>query len=56
MNSTYNSDSFKKDLSGGLTAGIVTLPVALAYGSATDLGAISGVLSAIVLGIIATVF
>ena len=41
---------------GGLSAGIVTLPVALAYGVASGLGPIAGMYTAIILGLIAVIF
>ena len=41
---------------GGLTAGIVTLPLALAFGLQSGLGAVSGLYCAIILGLIAVVF
>lgn len=41
---------------GGLTAGIVALPLALAFGEQTEMGAIAGLYGAIALAIIAAVF
>lgn len=53
-------DAFKGnlrgDLLGGLTAGIVALPLALAFGEQTELGAISGLYGAIALGLCAALF
>ena len=46
----------KGDLFGGLTAGIVALPLALAFGVQSGLGAIAGLYGAIFLGIIASFF
>ena len=46
----------KGDLYGGITAGIVALPLALAFGVQSGLGAIAGLYGAIVLGIIASLF
>lgn len=46
----------KGDLFGGVTAGIVALPLALAFGAQTELGAIAGVYGAIALGIFAALF
>ena len=43
------------DLFGGLTAGIVALPLALAFGEQTELGAIAGLYGAIAIGIIAAI-
>ncbi|MDT7042964.1 SulP family inorganic anion transporter [Candidatus Nitronereus thalassa] len=44
------------DLLGGLTAGIVTLPLALAFGLQSGLGAMSGLYGAIFLGAVAVIF
>lgn len=44
------------DFLGGLTAGIVALPLALAFGEQTDLGAIAGLYGAIALGVLAAFF
>ena len=46
----------KNDILGGFSAGIVTLPVALAYGVATGLGPLAGMFSAVLLGFIASIF
>ncbi|MDH5585668.1 MAG: SulP family inorganic anion transporter, partial [Nitrospirota bacterium] len=46
----------KGDLLGGLTAGIVTLPLALAFGLQSGLGAVSGLYCAILLGAVAILF
>ncbi len=48
--SNIQGDSF-----GGLTAGIVALPLALAFGEQTELGAIAGLYGAIAIGIIAAI-
>ncbi len=48
--------NFKGDLFGGITAGIVALPLALAFGSQTELGAIAGLYGAIALGVLAAYF
>jgi len=48
--------NFKGDALGGITAGIVALPLALAFGAQTELGAISGLYGAIALGILAALF
>ena len=40
---------------GGLTAGVVALPLALAFGEQTELGAIAGLYGAVALGIIAAI-
>ncbi len=46
----------KGDAFGGITAGIVALPLALAFGAQTELGAIAGLYGAIALGILAAIF
>lgn len=48
--------NFKGDLFGGLTAGIVALPLALAFGEQTEMGAIAGLYGAIAVGMIAALF
>ena len=48
--------NLKGDFLGGLTAGVVTLPLALAFGLQSGLGAESGLYCAIILGLIAVVF
>ncbi|MEZ4888743.1 MAG: SulP family inorganic anion transporter [Chitinophagales bacterium] len=48
--------NFKGDLFGGLTAGIVALPLALAFGEQTELGAIAGLYGAIAIGVLAAFF
>jgi|APTNR8051073442_1049403.scaffolds.fasta_scaffold00574_13 SulP family sulfate permease len=48
--------NFRGDLFGGITAGIVALPLALAFGSQTEMGAIAGLYGAIALGIFAALF
>lgn len=46
----------KGDLFGGLTAGIVALPLALAFGVQSGLGASAGLYGAMVLGLFASLF
>ena len=48
--------NIKGDAFGGITAGIVALPLALAFGAQTELGAIAGLYGAIALGILAAIF
>ena len=45
--------NIRGDLFGGITAGIVALPLALAFGEQTELGAIAGLYGAIALGVVA---
>lgn len=47
---------FKDDLFGGITAGIVALPLALAFGVQSGLGAIAGLYGAMILGVFAALF
>lgn len=48
--------TFRGDLFGGLTAGVVALPLALAFGEQTEMGAIAGLYGAIAIGIVASLF
>ena len=50
------TSNVRGDLFGGLTAGIVALPLALAFGEQTELGAIAGLYGAIAIGIVAALF
>jgi len=52
----FDFSNLRGDFFGGLTAGIVALPLALAFGEQTELGAIAGLYGAIAIGIIAAVF
>ena len=54
--STFNFKYMKGDILGGLTAGVVTLPLALAFGLQSGLGAVSGLYCAILLGAFAILF
>lgn len=49
-------DNLRGDIFGGLTAGIVALPLALGFGVASGLGPAAGLYGAIVLGICAALF
>lgn len=51
-----NNQSLKGDIFGGATAGIVALPLALAFGVQSGLGAAAGLYGAIGLGIFAALF
>jgi SulP family sulfate permease len=53
---TLNFKHLKGDLFGGITAGIVALPLALAFGVQSGMGAIAGLYGAIILGVFAAVF
>ena len=49
-------DSWQRDLVAGLTVGVVALPLALAFGITTGLGAAAGLVTAVVAGFVAAVF
>lgn len=51
-----DTSSLRGDLFGGLTAGVVALPLALAFGLQSGMGAIAGLYGAIAIGIIAAWF
>ena len=48
--------NIRGDFFGGLTAGIVALPLALAFGEQTEMGAIAGLYGAIAIGMLAALF
>lgn len=52
----YSLSSFKGDFLGGITAGVIGLPLCLAFGAASGLGPIAGLYGGITLGILAAVF
>ena len=52
----YDFQTFRGDLFGGITSAIVALPVALAFGVASGLGAAAGIYGAIAVGFFASVF
>jgi len=52
----YSLMQFRGDFFGGLTAGIVALPLALAFGVASGFGAVGGLYGAIALGFFASLF
>jgi SulP family sulfate permease len=49
-------ENLKGDILGGISAGIVTLPVALAYGVTSGLGPMAGMYTAVILGFLAAIF
>lgn len=53
---TIDISNLRGDFFGGLTAGVVALPLALAFGVQSGMGAISGLYGAIAIGIIAAWF
>lgn len=52
----YDLKNLKGDITGGLVAGVVALPLALAFGVQSGLGAIAGLYGAIAVGIFAATF
>ncbi len=53
---TYDLETLRGDIFGGVTAAVVGLPVALAFGVASGLGAVAGLYGAIAVGFFAAVF
>lgn len=53
MKKIYDLKNLRGDILGGLVAGIVALPLALAFGVQSGLGAVAGLYGAIALGILA---
>ena len=56
MRFPYDFKNLSGDIFGGVTATVVALPVALAFGVASGLGPIAGIYSAIAVGFFAAVF
>ncbi|MCE2528931.1 MAG: SulP family inorganic anion transporter [Acidimicrobiia bacterium] len=52
----YNLSNFRDDAFGGITAAVVALPLSLAFGVASGLGAIAGLYGAIAVGFFAALF
>jgi SulP family sulfate permease len=52
----YNAQRFRQDVFGGLTAAVVALPLALAFGVASGAGPIAGLYGAIATGFFAALF
>jgi SulP family sulfate permease len=48
--------SWRKDIVAGATVGVVALPLALAFGVTTGMGATAGLMTAIVAGLVAAIF
>lgn len=53
---SFDLSNLRGDFFGGLTAGIVALPLALAFGAQTPMGAMAGLYGAIAIAIIAAIF
>ena len=56
MSRFFDFSHLRGDVFGGLTAGVVALPLALAFGEASGAGPIAGVYGAILVGFFAAVF
>ncbi len=52
----FDLSNLRGDIYGGLTAGVVALPLALAFGEASGAGPIAGVYGAIIVGFFAALF
>lgn len=52
----FDFKHIKGDIFGGITAGIVALPLALAFGESTELGAAAGLYGAIIIAFFAALF
>ena len=48
--------SWRRDLLAGLTVGVVALPLALAFGVSSGMGAAAGLVTAVVAGLVAAIF
>ena len=56
MKDLFNPKTLKGDIFGGVTAAVVALPLALAFGVQSGMGAIAGLYGAIALGFFAALF
>ncbi len=56
LNKFYDFKYLKGDFTGGLVAGVVALPLALAFGVQSGMGATAGLYGAIAVGIFAAIF
>ncbi len=56
MIGVFNKQTLRGDIFGGITAGVVAIPLALAFGVSSGLGAIYGLYGAFALGIVAAIF
>lgn len=52
----YSRDDLRSDVLGGVTAGVVGLPLALAFGEGSGLGAVAGLYAAVSMGLFAALF
>lgn len=56
LRSGYNAQNFRSDIFGGVTAAVIALPLALAFGAASGAGPIAGLYGAIATGFFAALF
>ena len=56
LNFSYDLQTFRGDVFGGVTSAVIGLPIALAFGVASGLGALAGIYGAIAVGFLAAVF
>ena len=56
LNFSYSLETLRGDMFGGVTAAVVGLPVALAFGIASGLGPLAGLYGAVAVGFFAAVF
>ena len=54
--SNYSKEDLRSDVFGGVTAGVVGLPLALAFGEGSGLGAVAGLYAAVSMGLFAALF
>lgn len=54
--SYFNTSNLRGDIMGGLTAGIIALPLALAFGEASGAGPMAGLYGAIIVGFLSALF
>ncbi len=52
----YSREDLRSDVFGGITAGVIGLPLALAFGEGSGLGAVAGLYAAISMGMFAALF
>jgi len=52
----FHTNNLRGDLFGGITAGVIALPLALAFGEASGAGPIAGLYGAIIVGFFAALF
>ena len=52
----YSREDLRSDVFGGVTAGVIGLPLALAFGEGSGLGAVAGLYAAISMGMFAALF